>query len=200
MEEAPQPLKEVVAALGARDFDGIAGRFTPDVRFSASLPREVLEASTPAGAAAAFRDWYGDAEELQLLSFASDRLGKATTFAFRFRARKSRGWSVIEQAGACELADGRIAAMRLACTGFQYEEAADATVFDAGDLGCGGGLPVAFRERIGEVAVGQTLRVVARDPSARQDLPAMARLLGHEVLSVEGREDGTTVVEVVRGR
>lgn len=195
-----QPLDRLVQALIALDFDRLERTFAHDARFSASLPGEVVEADTAAGAAAAFRDWFGDAEELELLSSGTDRLGEATTFVFRLRARGARGWSVIQQSGACELAGGKVRAMRLACTGFQSERPGDPTRFDAGDLGCGTGLPAAFRERIAGVGVGQVLEVVARDPSAREDLPAMARMLGHRVLSVESGEDGEIVIEVERGR
>lgn len=200
MESLPQPLAELVNALVARDFDRLAGSFAPDVRLGAALPGEVAEAATPAAAAGLFRDWYGDAEELHMLSSASERLGRTTTFAFRLRVLKPRGWSVIAKAGACELAGGKVLSLRLACTGFQYEEAGPANVFDAGDLGCGSGLPAAFRERIDGVAVGQQLEVIARDPSARQDLPALARMLGHRVLSIETGHDGTIVFQVERGR
>jgi rhodanese-related sulfurtransferase/TusA-related sulfurtransferase len=73
-----------------------------------------------------------------------------------------------------------------------------AAVFDAGRMGCADGLPIAFREHIQRIDVGESLRTIARDSSAREELPAMARLLGHDVGPVERHEDGTVTVVVVR--
>lgn len=69
--------------------------------------------------------------------------------------------------------------------------------FDAGDLGCGSGLPREFRRRLEALPPGDTLEVVASDPAAREDLPALARLLGHPVEEV-GEEDGRIRLRVRR--
>jgi TusA-related sulfurtransferase len=72
--------------------------------------------------------------------------------------------------------------------------------FDAGTLGCGDGLAAAFKNRIGQVEVGDLLRVHTTDPSAKEDLPSLARLMGHTVLDVEPRADGSLTVTVERRR
>ena len=41
--------------------------------------------------------------------------------------------------------------------------------FDAGDLGCGSGLPREFRARIGQIPIGHILEIVTKDPSAKED-------------------------------
>lgn len=56
---------------------------------------------------------------------------------------------------------------------------------DVGDLGCADGLAAEFRRRIRSIPVGDRLVLVVRDPAAREDLPPLARLMGHTVLSVE---------------
>jgi TusA-related sulfurtransferase len=71
--------------------------------------------------------------------------------------------------------------------------------FDAGDRGCGDGLAQEFRRHIDAVAVGDRLRVVVRDPSAKADIPPVARMLGHRVLSEEALDDGRLVITVERG-
>ena len=71
--------------------------------------------------------------------------------------------------------------------------------FDAGDRGCGDGLAREFRQRIDAIDVGQRLRVVVRDPSAKADIPPVARMLGHRVLSEETLDDGRLVITVERG-
>ena len=43
------------------------------------------------------------------------------------------------------------------------------------------------------------MAVVARDPAAKEDLPSLARMLGHKVSSVEALGDGRVVITVKRG-
>jgi TusA-related sulfurtransferase len=72
--------------------------------------------------------------------------------------------------------------------------------FDAGTLGCADGLAGEFRKRIGAIPVGDVLIVTARDPAAREDLPPLARMMGHTVRSVETPGDGRLLMRVERGR
>ena len=64
---------------------------------------------------------------------------------------------------------------------------------DAGDLGCGDGLAAWFRTQIRETPVGDTLHAIVRDPGAREELPALTRLMGHNLKSIEAREDGFVI-------
>ena len=57
-------------------------------------------------------------------------------------------------------------------------------VWDAGDLGCGE-LVLELRFRMQDLSPGQVLRLVALDPGAPADLPALCRLTGHTLLSAE---------------
>ena len=72
--------------------------------------------------------------------------------------------------------------------------------FDAGTMGCGDGLAAAFRDRIGQLSMGDLLRVRTTDPSAKEDLPSLARLMGHAIREVETRPDGSLMVTVERRR
>ena len=72
--------------------------------------------------------------------------------------------------------------------------------YDAGAQGCGDGMPRQFREAMQRVEVGDVVEVTLRDPSAKADLPALARLMGHRVLSEEPFDDGRLVITVERGR
>jgi len=72
--------------------------------------------------------------------------------------------------------------------------------FDAGTMGCGDGLAVAFRDRIKQIGVGDLLRVRTEDASAKEDLPSLARLMGHAVHSTEARPDGSLTISIERGR
>ncbi len=91
----------------------------------------------------------------------------------------------------------------LLCSGFHpMREPAKSGVhqFDAGDLGCADGLAGEFRRRIRAIPVGDVLIVTARDPAAREDLPPLARMMGHTVRSVESPGDGRLRMTVERGR
>jgi arsenite methyltransferase len=70
--------------------------------------------------------------------------------------------------------------------------------FDAGDMGCASGLAEEFRRRLEAIAPGDRLKVVARDPAAKEDLPSLARMLGHQVGSVEPLSDGGILIIVER--
>ena len=54
--------------------------------------------------------------------------------------------------------------------------------WDAGELGCGE-LVLELRMRLAAMRPGQTLRLVALDPGARQDMPAWCRMTGHTLVS-----------------
>lgn len=72
--------------------------------------------------------------------------------------------------------------------------------FDAGTMGCGDGLAAAFKDRIARVDVGDLLRVRTTDASAKEDLPSLARLMGHAVQGVESQPDGGLTVVVEKRR
>ena len=72
--------------------------------------------------------------------------------------------------------------------------------FDACDLGCADGLAGEFRRRMQQIPVGEVLVVSTRDPSAKEDLPPLARMMGHVVRSIEAPGDGRLLVSVERGR
>jgi TusA-related sulfurtransferase len=72
--------------------------------------------------------------------------------------------------------------------------------YDAGTLGCADGLAAEFRRRITGIPVGDALRIVARDPSAKADLPPLARMMGHTVRSIESPGDGVLAITVERGK
>ena len=102
--------------------------------------------------------------------------------------------------------DGQIAAIDLLCSGFR--PAADRKEngrtgthrFDAGTLGCADGLAQEFRRRILAIPLGDVLEVQTSDPAAKEDLPPLARLMGHTVRSVEPSGNGRLLITVERGR
>jgi len=53
--------------------------------------------------------------------------------------------------------------------------------WDAGDMGCGE-LVIDLRLRMRALAAGKVLCLVARDPGAREDLPAWCGMTGHALV------------------
>ena len=72
--------------------------------------------------------------------------------------------------------------------------------FDAGTMGCADGLAREFRRRILAIPLGDILEVETTDPAAKEDLPPLARMMGHTVRSTESTGDGRLLIEVERGR
>jgi TusA-related sulfurtransferase len=72
--------------------------------------------------------------------------------------------------------------------------------YDAGNLGCADGLAGEFRRHMQQSPIGDVLEVTTRDPAAKEDLPPLARMMGHVVRSIEAPGDGRVLVRVERGR
>lgn len=195
---------EFVAALAARNPKRLRACFHPQVKLRALVPSGPQTHVGADGVTGTFLGWFGEAEDLRLLEGTARPLGGRLYICYRFQELYSDGDSeVIEQHAFCDVVDGRLATMDLVCSGHQRERGIGTTDlhhFDAGELGCGSGLPLEFRRQINAIPIGSTLEVVARDPSAKEDLPSLARLLGHRVLSVTSSAEGSTVVSVQRGR
>lgn len=73
-------------------------------------------------------------------------------------------------------------------------------VYDAGDTGCGEGLHMEFRRRLQTLEVGQLIEVVLRDPSAKEDLPPLVRMMGQRIRAADEQEDGSLKLVVERAR
>jgi len=57
---------------------------------------------------------------------------------------------------------------------------------------------IELARHIGDVAVGEELRVAADDAAARYDVPAWCRMRGHEYVGAEVAADGVPVYVVRR--
>ena len=53
--------------------------------------------------------------------------------------------------------------------------------WDAGDIGCGE-LALGLRLHLGGMSPGRVLKLIARDPGARADIPAWCLLTGHALV------------------
>lgn len=50
------------------------------------------------------------------------------------------------------------------------------------------------------VGLGDIVEFVVFDPSAKEDLPSLARMMGHRILSTEAGESGAMIVSIERAR
>jgi TusA-related sulfurtransferase len=126
---------------------------------------------------------------------------------YRFLLHQQEGWEVIEQQMYLDVDEqGRVAAIDLLCSGFRPTGGPEAArssgthQFDAGTMGCADGLAQEFRRRILAIPLGDVLVVQTSDPAAKEDLPPLARMMGHTVRSVEPSRNGRLRITVERGR
>jgi TusA-related sulfurtransferase len=193
-----------VEALAARDFEALLAMLAEDIRFRMLLPKGPQQEDGAASTAGRFIHWFGDADELELQASTVDHVADRLAVSYRFRLHDSDGWQLIEQHLVVDVADdGRMHTIDLLCSGFRPlpEPAANGVhQFDAGDLGCADGLAGEFRRRIQAIPVGEVLVVTARDPASKEDLPPLARMMGHTVRSVDATDDRRVLITVERGR
>ena len=197
----------LVAAVAARDVDAIKETLALDARFRYLIPPGPGEVAGAAEVAAKFLEWFGDVDVLNVSSSLVEPIADRISVKYRFRIPAGQVSEIIEQQAYLDLdEDGRIAAMDLVCSGFRPAgSGADDTEaarhrFDAGDLGCADGLAREFRRRILAIPLGDVLAIQTSDPAAKEDLPPLARLMGHKVLSVEPSGEERHLITVERGR
>jgi TusA-related sulfurtransferase len=196
----------LVNALADLDFEGLRAVIADDVRFRLLLPRGPQAHSGAAETVEAFVSWYGDVDEWHLESSSVETVADRLVLTYRFRLHDADGWKVIEQhLVADDAPDGRLEKIDLLCSGFlpvagSGDESSSVHPFDAGDLGCADGLASEFRRRMDAIPVGDVLVVTARDPAAKEDLPPLARMMGHAVRSIETPDDGRLLMTVERRR
>lgn len=194
-----------VNALAERNSKKLQACFQPEVQLRALVPPGFQESTGSAAVLARLESWFGAAESIEILRKDIYHVANRLHVRYRFREHYSDGESeIIEQDAYCGIREGLIEAIDVLCSGHLPEPRNEVTTgpyhYDAGNLGCGSGLPQEFRRQINAIPIGSVLEVVARDPAAKEDLPSQARLLGHRVLSVKTSPDGSTVVSVLRER
>ena len=82
----------------------------------------------------------------------------------------------------------------------QIEDTGGRRICDVGDMSCGEGLPMECRRTMQALEVGSTVEFVVRDPSAKEDLAPLARMMGHRVVAEEHLDNGALSVIVERAR
>lgn len=207
MDEFDALAERFVSALADRDFDRLGAAFAPDARFRYLIPPGPGEVAGPEAIHTKYRQWFGDADVLELKGTWVAPLPDRLSVRYRFLLHEPDGWKEVEQQTYLDVdEDGFIAAIDLLCSGFRpVPEPHDGRTpqrhrFDAGTLGCADGLAQEFRRRILAIPRGELLLVETVDPAAKEDLPPLARMMGHTVRSVEPVGNGRLLITVERGR
>ena len=197
----------LVAAVAARDAEAITESLAVDVRLRYLIPPGPGEVSGAAEVAAKFLEWFGDVDVLNVSSSRIEPVADRISARYRFLIGTGQASEVIEQQAYLDVdEEGRVTAIDLLCSGFRPAgDAADAESpaahrFDAGELGCADGFAQEFRRRILAIPLGDVLAIQTSDPAAREDLPPLARLMGHKVRSIEPSGEGRHLITVERGR
>ena len=193
-----QTPEEFVKLLAARDFDRLAGKLAEDAEGRLLLPYGLEEPKGRDAIVGHFKRWFGSATRFELASSGEEAVGHRHRVTWRLRVEREGRREVIEQLVYLDLGPHGIRKIDLLCSGFQLEAAKPVMHFDAGAMGCADGLAQEFRQQISEVPVGALLEVVVRDPAAKEDLPSLARLLGHQVRSIDSTADGRQIITVER--
>ena len=207
--DVPRAVADRLArAIAAREFAEMVSALARDAHFRYLIPPGPGQTEGAAEVAAKFLEWFGDADELRIESILAEPLADRTSLRYRFLLHEKDGWKAVEQQQYVDVdEDGTISTIDLLCTGFRPIEEPVATApsnrmhrFDAGTLGCADGLAQEFRRRVLAIPVGDVLLVETSDPAAKEDLPPLARMMGHTVRAVEPSGDGSLLITVERGR
>jgi TusA-related sulfurtransferase len=204
----PQAVGEsYVEALTARDFKALEQLFQPGVHFQGLVPSGLRNGATASEAVGWLQRWFGDKDTIDILQSGIEMVQDVLSLHYRLRVHdRYSGWQVIEQNAYAVLEDGKIAVMRLVCSGFQTirindrakandvskaaepDPARDELLqfhTEAADIGatCALLTPL-IRSKLNEMQSGQVLEVRVDDPTARDDIEAWSRLSGNALLQV----------------
>ncbi len=118
-------------ALATRDYPLMESALAPAVIFRAMLPPGPMNQQGPTAVADAFRSWFGDAEDFELIDATVGEVGRRLHLSWRLRVRPApfgigEGWHVIEQQAYADAAD-TIQTLDLLCSGFHPELGTDQT-------------------------------------------------------------------------
>ena len=120
---ATDPGASLVAALAERDFPGLEGTLTANVRMRALTPSGLVEVCGAEAAAAKFSSWFGDADAFELIRSGSDPVADRVHVFYRLRVGKpGSAAKLVEQHLLCAFAGSQIDGLDLVCSGFRPAE------------------------------------------------------------------------------
>lgn len=191
-----------IEAVAHGDRAALARTLSQDVRLRALIPQGLREAEGPEAVAERFLGWFGGYGS-ELVAGSREAFGGRVRLIYRLRLTKEGAVWDLEQHAFCDADGDAIHRIDLVCSGFRpvVEHDGNGTYrYDAGTMSCNDGLDEQFKQAIGSIPVGGAMQVRAHDASAKVELPSFARLLGHEVRSIEEPSGGGVLVTVERRR
>ncbi len=111
-------LTQCLAALSQRDFERLESFFDPSVKFRALIPPGFREASGSSESVGYFRQWFGDADTIEVLDSQIDQLRTRSRLAYRLRVREDGKWYIVAQQMFCTVGTSTIKDVDLLCSGF----------------------------------------------------------------------------------
>jgi TusA-related sulfurtransferase len=208
--DASRELRDVATAflnaVTARDFAAARSVLADELPMRMLVPGGLMSDVGADAAIGRISSWFTDADPFEVHASSAIEVEGRAAVTYRLRLHKPDGWYLIEQHLMLDVdADRRITAIDLLCSGFRSIAPDEAGLelthrYDAGNLGCADGLAGQFRQQIQRIPIGHVLVVSTSDPAAKEDLPSLARLMGHVVVSIETPGDGRTLITVERGK
>jgi hypothetical protein len=104
-----------LAAVAARDWDGLAACFAPQARLRMQSPGPLRDDQGPEQIAARYRAWFGDLDGFELRARDRAAIGDRV----RVHYAVAGGGKLTDHTGYLALEDDRIAWLVMACSGFR---------------------------------------------------------------------------------
>jgi hypothetical protein len=116
-----EPGEQFAAALAAKDTDALVAVMAPHIDFRGMTPGRFWEASSPEAVVEILYQWFEPTDEIEeLVAVDTSSVVDRRCVDYRFRVRNAEGRYAVEQRAYYDTdADGRIALMRVMCSGFR---------------------------------------------------------------------------------
>ena len=114
-----------VAAVAARDVDGLRAVLAPDVDFKGLTPGRFWEAANPEGVVdAVLGHWFGESDRIDAVDHLEEGGPVADTqrVGYRFAVTNDGGPYVVEQQMYYRERDGRLVYARVVCSGYRRRD------------------------------------------------------------------------------
>jgi hypothetical protein len=113
--------KAYAEALARKDFGTLASLMQPVIDFRGMTPRKSWEAGTPEELVQdVLRQWFEDSDEIEeLVSLEADSFADCERVGYRFSVTNPDGRFLVEQQAYLREEEGRIAWIRVMCSGFR---------------------------------------------------------------------------------
>jgi hypothetical protein len=121
MSEASTIGARYARSLAAKDRAGVLELLAPELDFKALTPRFTWEAKDPDGVLEiVFGSWFDDDDEIrELVAVETDEVAGRERVGYRLAIENPEGSFLVEQQAFIDEQDGRIAWMRVLCSGFR---------------------------------------------------------------------------------